>query len=80
MRCCVLQHLLDRAEHLDGQRRVRGPINRQAIADTIGASREWVSRVMLDLTRSGLIEPLPDGSVLVLATTCDDDQDDLTLA
>ena len=61
VRGCVIQHLLDQAETCGGQRLVPGPLRRQGIADTIGASRERVSRVMLDLVRTGVIEMLPDG-------------------
>lgn len=61
VRGCVIQHLLDSAETHGGQRLVPGPLRRQGIADTIGASRERVSRVILDLVRSGAIKMLPDG-------------------
>jgi len=61
----VVQQLLDLADLQDGQPVVRGRIGRQAIADMIGASRAMVSRVMMDLTRSGALQTLPDGSTLL---------------
>ena len=67
VRGCVIQHLLDIAETHDGQRVVPGPLRRQGIADTIGASRERVSRVMIDLVRTGAIEMLPDGRARIAA-------------
>ena len=65
VRGCVVQQLLDLADLQDGQPVVRGRIGRQAIADMIGASRAMVSRVMMDLTRSGALQTLPDGSTLL---------------
>jgi len=65
VRGCVVQQLLDLADLQDGRPVVRGRIGRQAIADMIGASRAMVSRVMMDLTRTGALETLPDGSTLL---------------
>ncbi len=65
VRGCVVQQLLDLADLQDGVPVVRGPICRQSVADMIGASRAMVSRVMMELTRSGAIETLADGSTAV---------------
>lgn len=65
VRGCVVQQLLDLAVHQDGQAVVQGRVSRQAIADMIGASRAMVSRVMMELTRSGALETRADGATVV---------------
>lgn len=65
---CVLRELHGASVLHQGQRIVPGPITRQALADGIGASREMVSRVFRDLTRSGRIRQMQDGSLLLDTT------------
>lgn len=64
---CVLRHLQDASILDNGQRIVRGPVTRKALADRIGASREMVSRVFRHLAATGRIQHLQDGSLLLEA-------------
>jgi CRP/FNR family cyclic AMP-dependent transcriptional regulator len=67
VRGCVIGQLIEHSEPDGALRIVRKPINRQTLADIIGASREMVSRIMSELARDGVIEFRADGSTLIHA-------------
>jgi CRP/FNR family cyclic AMP-dependent transcriptional regulator len=52
----VAGHLLEMSETIDGQHVIAQKIVKQQMADTVGASREMVSKVMKDLQAGGFIE------------------------
>lgn len=60
----VARLLLDMAEDVHGERRVKRKVSKQDIARMIGASREMVSRVMKELGQRGLIEESSQGILL----------------
>ena len=62
----VLHCLIEFSEvQANGQRQVRERLKRQDLARLTGASREMISRVLQRLEANGLIETLPDGSLLL---------------
>ena len=61
----VARTLLDMAEEEKGVKIIRGKVSRQDMAKVVGASREMVSRVMMDLEDKGVIETLENGSVVI---------------
>jgi CRP/FNR family cyclic AMP-dependent transcriptional regulator len=67
VRGCVIGQLLEQSEAEGALRIVRQPVNRQTLADIIGASREMVSRIVTELAHDGLIELRADGSTLIHA-------------
>jgi CRP/FNR family transcriptional regulator, cyclic AMP receptor protein len=56
--------LREMAKPCEGGNFVATRITKQDIARMVGASREMVSRVMRDLTRSGIVEERADGILL----------------
>jgi len=52
----VAGHLLEMSKTIDGHHVISHKIRKQQVADTIGASREMVSKVMKDLQADGLIQ------------------------
>lgn len=62
----VAHALLEQSHTLpDGRVVVLEKVSRQDLAKSVGASREMVSRVMKDLEDRGIIQLLPDGSLLL---------------
>jgi len=61
----VEQVLLDRSEMHNGRRLVRHKLSRQALAGSVGSTREMVSRVMSCLEEEGLIQTLESGALVL---------------
>lgn len=65
VRARVLNQLAFVAEQRDGQQVLPKTINRTELACTVGASREMVSRIIKALLKSGTLEELPGGEMLL---------------
>ena len=61
----VIRTLPSMSEHVSGINMIRGKLSRQDLAKHIGASREMVSRVLIDLEDRGLIKTLDCGSIVL---------------
>lgn len=61
----VARALIDMAEAHGGDRRVPAGLSRTSLAKMVGASREMVGRVLKNLEERELIQPQPDGTLLI---------------
>ena len=61
----VARALMDMSQDHQGRRIVPGKISRQRVAKFVGASREMVSRVLVDLEQRGLVQTQADGTLLI---------------
>lgn len=62
----VARQLLDLAEReVDGRMVVSDRLSRSELARMVGASREMVSRVMMEFEHQGLLQSRPDGSLVL---------------
>lgn len=57
--------LLEMSQDIQGRRVIPGKVSRLRLAKVVGASRELVSRVMIDLENRSVIQTQEDGSVLL---------------
>lgn len=51
----VVGLLNERAQDMDGQRKVPGPLSQQMVADLVGASRSMINRIFKELAEGGYI-------------------------
>jgi CRP-like cAMP-binding protein len=54
----------------EGNTVINGKFSRQAIAQTVGASREMVGRVMKNLEEEAILVPSPEGGVILKKSQC----------
>ena len=67
----VLMTLREMGESDDeGNTVISGKFSRQAIAQTVGASREMVGRVMKNLEEEAILVPSPDGGAILKKSQC----------
>lgn len=60
----VVGLLNERAQQVDGQRLVPGPLSQQMVADLVGASRSMINRIFKELAEGGYISLGKDAIVL----------------
>jgi CRP/FNR family transcriptional regulator, cyclic AMP receptor protein len=61
----VARTLLSMSEHVGAERLIREPVSRTKLAQTVGASREMISRVMKELEVRGMVQTQDNGSLVI---------------
>jgi CRP-like cAMP-binding protein len=65
VRSRIVQKLAELADEVDGRWVIRRRVSRTELAKRVGASREMVSRILVDMQTSGLCAPDKDGCLVL---------------